>query len=176
MVDLGSIGREVTARLPAQGMAVTRLGRDGHTYNIPSLARTIQRAELNDELGEVDVPILACPLTDETAGMIGEAQIARLHGSAVVINVARGSVLDQSALTRALAGQRIAGACLDVFAIEPLPADDPLWDLDNVLISSHSASRLADDNEAVVELFLSNLSRWRRDEPLMNLYDPVSGY
>lgn len=176
VVGLGGMGREVARLLGAVGVEVWGMGRPGRTYDVAGLARVVERAELDAALGEVDILVLASPLTRETEGMIGRAQVAALPRDAVVVNLSRGQLIDQAALTEALAEGRLAGACLDVFEVEPLPADDPLWELDNVIVSPHSASTVATENEALVELFLDNLGRWRRGEGMRNLYDPVAGY
>ena len=140
------------------------------------MSRVIYRPDLNEALPQIDVLVLACPLTADTEGMIGAEQIGLLKPDAVVVNIARGPVIDQAALTTALRDGRIAGACLDVFAVEPLPPDDPLWGLDNVILSPHSASTVATENAALVDLFLDNLDRFCSGAPLRNLYDPVRGY
>ena len=85
-------------------------------------------------------------------------------------------MIDQAALIEALEARRIGGACLDVFSVEPLPVDSPLWDLDNVIVSPHSASTVAGENAALVELFIDNLGRFRKGQPLRNRYDAVAGY
>ena len=176
VVGLGGVGREVTRRFAREGVEVWGLGREGRSYEVEGLTRVISLAELDDALREIDVLVLSSPLTSETEGMIGAAQLAQLRSDAIVINISRGQLIDQAALTTALAEGRLAGACLDVFAVEPLPVDDPLWDLDNVLLSPHSASTVASENHDLVTLFLENLDRWRRGEPLRNLYDPIAGY
>jgi phosphoglycerate dehydrogenase-like enzyme len=176
VVGLGGIGRKAAQSFAALGLDVWGLGRDGKDYEVPAVSRVIYRADLNKALPQIDVLVLACPLTPDTEGMIGAEQIGLLKPDAVVVNVARGPVIDQAALTAALRGGRIAGACLDVFAVEPLPPDDPLWDLDNVILSPHSASTVATENAALVDLFLDNLERLADGSPLRNLYDPGRGY
>jgi glyoxylate/hydroxypyruvate reductase len=176
VVGLGGIGRKVAQSFAALGVDVWGLGRDGKDYEIPAVSRVIYRADLNEALPLVDVLVLACPLTADTEGMIGAEQIGVLKPDAVVVNIARGSVIDQAALTVALRDGRIAGACLDVFAVEPLPPDDPLWGLDNVIVSPHSASTVVTENAALVELFLDNLDRFAGGLPLLNLYEPSRGY
>jgi glyoxylate/hydroxypyruvate reductase len=166
----------VAQSFAALGVDVWGLGRDGKDYEVPAVSRVIYRADLNEALPQVDVLVLACPLTADTQGMIGAEQISLLKPDAVVVNVARGPVIDQAALTTALRGGRIAGACLDVFAVEPLPPDDPLWGLDNVILSPHSASTVATENAALVDLFLDNLERLAGGSPLRNRYDPSRGY
>ena len=113
----------------------------------------------------MDLLVLSSPLTAETEGMIGAAQLAVMRSDAVLVNVSRGQLVDQDALIDALREDRLAGACLDVFVEEPLPASSPLWDLDNVLVSPHSASTVASENEDLVTLFLENLGRWRAGRP-----------
>jgi len=176
VVGLGGIGRAVAASLAALGVEMWGLGRDGGSYDVPGLARLITRSQLDAALPEIDVLVLACPLTDETEGMIGAGQIGLLKPDAIIINVSRGQLIDQAALTAALRAGRLGGACLDVFAAEPLPPGDPLWTLDNVIISPHSASTVATENATLVDLFIDNLGRFRAGSQLRNRYDPVRGY
>jgi len=122
------------------------------------------------------VLILCCPLTPQTEGLIGRQQLAMLPPHAVLVNISRGPVVDQDALTDALADGRLGGACLDVFTHEPLPADSPLWGMDNVLVSPHSASTVGGENSLLTDLFLDNLDRFARGRPLRNRYDPGRGY
>ena len=176
VVGLGGIGRKVAHTFAALGVDVWGLGREGKHYEVPGVSRVIYRADLNEALPQIDVLVLACPLTADTEGMIGAEQIGLLKSDAVVVNVARGPVVDQAALTAALRDGRIAGACLDVFAVEPLPPDDPLWGLDNVIVSPHSASTVVTENAALVDLFIDNLGRFSSGAPMRNQYDPGRGY
>jgi glyoxylate/hydroxypyruvate reductase len=176
VIGLGGIGRRTATTFAALGVEVWGLARREQAGPIAGVARTIGRDDLHEALETTDVLVIACPLTDETRGMIGAAELARLSGDAVVVNIGRGPVLDEPALVAALTERRIAGACLDVFAQEPLPNDSPLWDLDNVIVSPHSASTLADENEVLVELFLDNLGRYLDGRPRRNVYDPAAGY
>ena len=176
VAGLGGIGRKVAESFAALGVEVWGLGRDGNDYQLPALSRVVYRADLDEALPEIDVLVLACPLTAQTEGMIGAPQIDLLKPTAVVVNIARGQLIDQAALTAALRDGRIAGACLDVFAVEPLPADDPLWGLDNVILSPHSASTVVTENAALTDLFIDNLSRFCSGAQMRNLYDPARGY
>ncbi len=176
VVGLGGIGRKVAQSFAALGVDVWGLGRDGKDYQIPVLSRVIYKADLNEALPEIDVLVLACPLTAETEGIIGATQIGLLKPDAVVVNIARGPLIDQVALTAALRDRKIAGACLDVFAVEPLPPDDTLWGLDNVVLSPHSASTVVTENAALTDLFIDNLDRFSSGAPLRNRYDPARGY
>lgn len=176
VIGLGGMGREIVRHFHALGVEMWGLGRDAGRYEMVELSRVITRAELDDALPDVDLVILSCPLTSDTEGILGAAQICLLKSDTIVINVSRGQLLDQDALTDALAEGRLAGACLDVFNEEPLSADHRIWELDNVIISPHSASTVSTENRDLVNLFLANLELLRRGEPLRNVYDPVRGY
>jgi phosphoglycerate dehydrogenase-like enzyme len=176
VVGLGGIGRAVAATFSRLDIEVYGLGRDGRRYDVPGVTNVICRSDLDDVLPSVDILVLACPLTPETEGLIGAHQIGQLKPEAIIINVARGQVVDQQALTAALRDRRIVGACLDVFADEPLPPDDALWGFDNVLISPHSASIVATENAELTDLFIDNLGRFLAGAPLRNRYDPARGY
>jgi phosphoglycerate dehydrogenase-like enzyme len=123
---------------------------------------------LPDLLPVADWLVLTCPLTDETRGLIDGAALACLPTTACVINVARGQIIDEPALIAALEDGRLAGAYLDVFASEPLPAHSPLWDLPNVIISPHDSAASTGNSARVSELFLRNLEHWFHNEPLEN--------
>ncbi|HEX4722476.1 MAG TPA: D-2-hydroxyacid dehydrogenase [Pseudonocardiaceae bacterium] len=161
IVGMGSIGREVARVFRAMRANTIEITRGS----------TIAEA-----LPVTDILILCCPLTAETENLIGAAQLAELPARAILINLARGKVVDEQALMTALANRKLAGACLDVFHTEPLPRDSPLWDMDNVIVSPHSASTVATENAAITELFVDNLSRYRAGTPLRNQYDPQRGY
>jgi phosphoglycerate dehydrogenase-like enzyme len=120
--------------------------------------------------------VLCCPQTRETEGLMSEAQLRLLPEGAIVVNIARGSVVDEPALVAALADGHLAGACLDVASVEPLPPDSPLWALPNVLISPHSASTVASENAVLTDLFCDNLRRWLAGEQLLNVYSRDKGY
>jgi glyoxylate/hydroxypyruvate reductase len=176
VVGLGGIGRQVAATFAGLGVEVWGLGRDGASYEVAGVSRVITRAGLDEALPGTDVLVLACPLTEQTRGLIGARQIGLLPRDAVLVNIARGAVVDQEALTDALREGRLGGACLDVFAQEPPPDGDPLWGLDNVIVSPHSASTVATENATLTDLFLDNLGRFAAGEPLRNRYDAVRGY
>ena len=119
---------------------------------------------------------LAAPLTPETRGMIDAAALAHMRADAILINIGRGGLVDEPALIAALTAGRIGGAGLDVFAEEPLPAESPLWDLPNVLITPHVAGANPAYNERATALFCDNLRRYLAGEPLQNRVDPQRGY
>jgi glyoxylate/hydroxypyruvate reductase len=176
VVGVGGIGRRVASSFAALGTEVTGLSRRAQADPPPGVGRMIARAELHAELARTDIVVVACPLTEQTRGLLGAAELAALPAHAIVVNVGRGPVIDEPALVAALAEGRLAGACLDVFTEEPLPAESPLWGMDNVVVSPHSASTLADENEALVALFLDNLGRYLDGRPLRNVYDAAAGY
>ena len=168
VVGLGGIGRRVAATFDALGVEVWGLGRRAEMTPPAGVGRVITRSELAAALPETDILVVCCPLTPETEGMIGAAELAALGPEAVIVNIGRGPVIDEPALTEALADRHILGACLDVFTQEPLPAESPLWDMDNVLVSPHSASTVATENAALTELFVENLARYLDGRPLRN--------
>ena len=176
VIGLGGVGRETVRQLAALGMEVWGLARRPPAEPVPGLTRAVDAGALREALARTDVLVIACPLTEQTRGMIGSEQIAALPPGAIVVNIGRGPVIDEAALTEALADGRLGGAALDVFEHEPLSADSPLWEMDNVLISPHSASTLATENASLTELFIENLDRHLDGRPLRNPYDPVAGY
>ena len=129
------------------------------------------------ELAQFDWVIVAVPATAETDGMIGAPELAAMKSSAVLINIARGAVIDQDALIGALRGNSIAAAFLDVTTPEPLPPDHPLWDLPNAHVTMHLSGRAQDKMFArSVERFLANLDRWQRGKPVKPQVDLRLGY
>jgi phosphoglycerate dehydrogenase-like enzyme len=176
VVGLGGIGREVCRLLAAAGVTVYGCGRPAHSYHVPGVSLYTDTTRLHEVLPAASALILACPLTEQTEGLIGPDELAALPRGAVVVNVSRGAVVDEPALVSALTTGQLAGACLDVFAVEPLPLSSPLWAMDNVIVSPHSAATSAAENRLLVDLFVDNLHRWLADEPLRNVYDRVAGY
>ncbi len=133
-------------------------------------------AEIVPMLKECDFVILTVPLTPETKGIIGEVELRHMKPTSYLINMARGPVVRQEVLTRALKEGWIAGAALDVFDVEPLPAGHELWDLPNVIVSPHQGG--VNENEAILltELFCKNLGHFLKGEPLINVIDKKRGY
>jgi phosphoglycerate dehydrogenase-like enzyme len=176
LVGLGGVGREVARLLDAAGVVVHGAARQVPGAPVPGVSRHLTDAQIAEVLPEVDAVVLACPLTERTRHLIGAREIGMLRREAVLVNLSRGQVVDEDALVEALAAGRIAGACLDVFETEPLPAGSPLWAMDNVIISPHSASTVAAENELLTDLFIDNLRRWLAGEPLRNVFDARAGY
>ncbi len=108
--------------------------------------------------------------------MIGAQQLAALSPSTILVNVGRGGLIDEPALIDALRNGRLAGAALDVFETEPLPEENPLWDLPNVLVSPHSASTVNSENGRIVDIFVENLGRFLSGQKLINVFSREHGY
>jgi phosphoglycerate dehydrogenase-like enzyme len=180
IVGLGGIGRRIAATGKMFDMRVHALVREEQQATAAELGvdRVFRRAELHDMLRETDALVLCAPETPETMGMIDRAALAALKRSAVLVNIARGSLVDEDALVTALLSGQLAFAALDVFRTEPLPPTSPLWDLENVLVSPHSASTVAQENERLTDLFCHNLGLFLegRIEEMRNRYDPQRGY
>jgi phosphoglycerate dehydrogenase-like enzyme len=175
LVGFGAIGRAVAERLKPFGMAHWAVTRSGQAD--PALAaRVFPATQLDSALSGADFVILAAPQTPETHHLIGERQLALMKTSAFLINVARGSLVDETALVSALERHAIAGAGLDVTAEEPLPPSSPLWSLENVLITPHTRGASERLWEREKELLLDNLERWFRGQPLRNQVDLARGY
>jgi phosphoglycerate dehydrogenase-like enzyme len=120
--------------------------------------------------------VIACPHTAETHHLVGAAELAALPAGALVVNIARGAIIDERALVDALSSGHLGGAALDVFETEPLPAASPLWAMPNVLVSPHRASVVDAENGQIVDLFIDNLRRYLDGRPLRNVYDRDRGY
>jgi phosphoglycerate dehydrogenase-like enzyme len=176
LVGLGTIGERVAAMAAALGMRVIAVRRDPTAAAPPGVSLVVGPDALVERLASADVVVLALPTTDETRALIGRAELARMKPSAMLVNVARGRLVDEAALVDALEAGRLAAAGLDAFRVEPLPPDHRLWGLDNVLITPHSATFTGDYWTPVVDLFVENLGRFRRDEPLINVVDKTRGY
>lgn len=167
ILGLGSIGREIARLARALDLHVIGVKRSGRQPQDP-VDELYPPSRLSELLPRSDWLIIACPLTGETRGLVNAALIARLPQGARVINVARGEIVDEAALVSALASGHLAGAYLDVFQKEPLPADSPLWNMPNVLISPHNSAAAAGNDDRVYRIFLENLRRWHCGGPLVN--------
>lgn len=176
VVGLGQIGRQVAETFAALGTHVVGVARAGGSRPEPAGTTVVDTDELDAVLPATDVLILATPLTEQTRHLVDARRLGLLPDGAVLVNIARGPVVDQEALVAALSSGRLGGAALDVTDPEPLPADSPLWERPDVLISPHSAATLATENATIVDLFVENLGRWRDGRPLVNLYRPELGY
>lgn len=174
VIGLGRVGQEIARHGKRMDMRVVGTRRSGGP--LEGVDKIFEHSELHAMLGETDFLVIAAPHTPETEGMIGEAELAAMKPSAVLINVGRGVIVDEDALIRALRDQRLAGAALDVARDEPPPDDSPLWKLPNVILSPHSASTVTQEDERIIEIFCDNLRRYLSGQPLRNVLDKKKLY
>jgi glyoxylate/hydroxypyruvate reductase A len=175
VVGLGQVGRQVAALLTAAGVTIWAVAREPAATG-PDGVRVIGRSAMDEALPEMDAVVLCCPLTPETRGLLDARRLRLLPQGAIVVNIARGPVIEEDAMASALADGHLGGACLDVFAAEPLPPGSPLWGMSNVIVSPHSASTVENENALIADLFCANLRRWLDGQPLRNAYSPARGY
>jgi phosphoglycerate dehydrogenase-like enzyme len=177
VVGMGAIGRQVARLGRAFGMRVLATRRsapaNGHDPDADALYPI---TELHQLLAQADYVVLAVPHTSDTHEMIGDAELRAMKPTTFLVNIARGTIIDEPTLIRALTDGTIAGAGLDVFAEEPLPPSSPLWTLPNVIISPHLSGSSDQYSRRFTDLFLENIARYRSGEPLRNTVDPARGY
>jgi phosphoglycerate dehydrogenase-like enzyme len=166
IVGMGGIGSATARIAKAFGMRVIATRRS--PVNDPNVDLLVPPERLHELLGEAHYVVLCLPLSPETRHRIGATELAAMREDAVLINVARGGVVDESALIRALQDSRIRGASLDVVREEPLPADSPLWGLPNCVLTPHDAGYSPRSGERLAALFLENLERFVREQALRN--------
>ncbi len=174
ILGLGTIGREVAQKAQAFGLHV--IGTKWRPEPIPGVEKVLPPDGLPEVLRESDIVVVALPLTSQTRGLIGEREFRMMKRTALFINIARGPIVQEPALVRALRDGWIAGAGLDVFEQEPLPADHALYDLENVIITPHVSGASPRYMDRAVPLFCQNLGRYLRGEPLLNVVDKQRGY
>lgn len=175
VVGYGSIGRELARRARALEMRVWGVTRSGQGNN--ALAeRIVAAAQLDEVLPQADWVVIAAPETPETRHLVGAAQLARMKRTARLINVARGSLLDEAALVRALEAGELAGAALDVASTEPLPAESPLWKAPNLLITPHTSAVSDRLWQRETALLVDLLERWFEGREMTNVVDLRRGY
>ncbi|MEA2653607.1 MAG: hypothetical protein QOI37_834 [Chloroflexota bacterium] len=186
LLGYGSIGREVARQLSALGMRIIAVKprpdlRHDTAYRVPGTGdpdgsipeRIVDVAELTTTVADADALILTLPLTEDSRGIVSAGVLAAMPPSSWLINVSRGAIVDEPALFDALRGGRLAGAVLDVFGQEPLPADSPWWDAPNVIVTPHSSGMT---HRFYDELLVENVRRYLAGEPLLNQVDPERGY
>lgn len=177
VLGLGVIGREIARLCKAFGMKVVGIRRSGGEGDIlPEVDRVYGPEGLAELLAESDFVVLALPLTHETRGWIGEKELRHMKPTACLINVARGAIVDEAALIRALAEQRIAGAGLDVFVQEPLPPESGFYALSNVIFSPHISGEMPDYEARATDVFCENLRRYLTGQPFVHEVDKQKGY
>lgn len=167
ILGLGKIGGEIARLAHVLGLYVIGIRHSARKLDDP-VDELHPPERLPELLPKSDWLIIACPLSAETRGMVNAELIAKLPKGAHLINVARGEVVDEPALIAALKSGHLGGAYLDVFEQEPLPANSPLWDMPNVFVSPHNSSAASGNDQRVYAIFIENLKRWARGEPLVN--------
>jgi phosphoglycerate dehydrogenase-like enzyme len=175
IVGFGSIGKEIARRALAFGMRVWGVTRSGRG-DTALAERIVPAGELRAALTQADFVVLAAPETAETRHLIGQEEIAQMKPGARLINVARGSLLDEAALIRALQEGKLGGAALDVTATEPLPPESPLWKAPNLLITPHTSAISGRLWERETSLLIELLERWFDGRELTNRVDFTRGY
>ena len=173
VVGIGGVGSEVVRMAKSLRMRVIGVDQQGFLFDPDSLPLDEFHpvTELHTVLPEAEHLVLIAPHTPQTEGLIGAEELALLPQGAILINIARGALVDEEALADALTSGHLAGAGLDVFAEEPLPKESPFWDMPNVLVSPHSASTSDRENGRITDLFCENLRRFLAGQPLTNLLD-----
>ena len=174
ILGLGTIGAEIAQKAHAFGMRVIGMRRTAAP--VPGVDRVVGPDGLSMVLQESDAVVVALPLTPQTRGLVGEDAFRTMKPSALFINVGRGPIVQEQALISALREGRIAGAALDVFEREPLPADSPLYGFENVIITPHVSGTSPAYMDRAVPLFCENLQRYLRGETLRNIVDKELGY
>jgi len=174
VVGLGNVGQMVAQR--AKGLGMTVIGTKRRSEPVEHVDRLFAPEQIPEMLALADFAVLTVPLTEETRGMFGAAEFRAMKPTAYLVQVSRGGVVDEEALLRALQGGQIAGAAVDVFEEEPLPADHPLWDAPNIIITAHQAAEREDYIEAVAEVLLENLRCYPDRGRMQGIADPERGY
>jgi phosphoglycerate dehydrogenase-like enzyme len=177
ILGLGHTGAALADRCKAFGMNVLAWRRSAQSHPSVDRLSAAENGEGIDELlKESDIVVLALPLSDRTYQLIGERELSLMKDSAFLVNMARGKVIDEAALLKALHDGEIAGAGLDTFGQEPLPESSPLWDTPNVLITPHVTPQVPDRTGAALDILVENIRRYRADETMVNLLRPEDVY
>jgi phosphoglycerate dehydrogenase-like enzyme len=189
LVGYGSIGREVARMLQPHNVKVLAVKRDvmhpvdtgytieGHGDPEGNLFHRLYPVQaIKSMISECDFVVVSLPLTPETRGLIGAEELKAMKPGAYLIVVSRGGIVDEAALLEALTEKRLAGAALDVFAKEPLPAENPLWKLPNVILTPHVSGFSPKYKERAGMMFAENLDRYLHGEPMLNKFDPERSY
>jgi phosphoglycerate dehydrogenase-like enzyme len=177
VVGLGSIGRETAQLAGSFGAHVVGIRRRAGQGPTPAgVAAVVGPRELHAELPQADLVVVAAPHTRDTERIIGERELALMKDDAVLVNVSRGTLIDEAALIRTLDSGRLRGAALDVFEHEPLAAGSPLWGRGDVIVTPHVSGFHADYWPTARRMFADNLRRFQAGQPLANMVDKQAGY
>jgi D-2-hydroxyacid dehydrogenase (NADP+) len=175
VIGLGSIGSEVARKAKCFGMKVLATKREA-VERPDYVDELLPATDLKRLLRESDFSVICLPLTPDTRGLIDEEALKEMKPTAWIINIARGGIIDENALIRVLKQGTIGGAALDVFSQEPLPESSELWTLSNVLITPHAAGSSPRDVERCLNIFLENIGRFVKGQPMINVVDKRAGY
>ncbi|MGB6770758.1 MAG: D-2-hydroxyacid dehydrogenase [Candidatus Dormiibacterota bacterium] len=176
IVGRGRVGGAIAEKCEALGMETVGFVRRPRPKDDPRASKYLTVDVLDDYLPQVDFVVLCLPDTPATSHLFDATRLARLAAGAVLINVGRGSAIDEPALIAALQSGRLGGAALDVTAKEPLDPASPLWDMSQVLLTPHSISTVPSENRRIVEIFDDNLTRFQQGSALRNQLDKQAGY
>ena len=174
IIGAGGIGQEIAVRAKAFGMRI--FGSSRHPKPLPNFDKVVGANEWKELLPEAEFVVIATPLTPETKGMIDVETLRLFRPDSYLINIARGAIVDELALTKALQAGWIAGAALDTVFTEPLPTESPLWKLPNIFITPHCSGNSPRVKERTLALFLDNFNRYHQGKPLRNVVDKTAGY
>ena len=176
IIGIGRVGREIARVGKAMNMRVIGIDREEANIDLTSvnLDALYTQNQLHEVLPQAEYLVIIVPHTPETEKMIGAAELALLPKNAIFINISRGAVIDEAALVKALQSGHLGGAGLDVFAEEPLPQNSPFWEMENVLVSPHSASTSDRENSRITDIFCENLRRFLDNKSLINILDTES--
>lgn len=174
VLGLGSIGKQVASRLIALGAHVVAVSRP--VAEVSGLSQSVSPEQLGDAVAEADALVIALPGTDATHKLVSADVLARVRPGITIVNVGRGTVIDEDALIDALEDGRVGFAALDVFYDEPLPQDSPLWAHPNVLVSPHTAGLNGAEDLKIADLFVTNAKRLLDGDDLINVVDTVEFY
>jgi phosphoglycerate dehydrogenase-like enzyme len=174
IIGLGHTGKDLAIKLKAFHMRVVGMRRSAQPA--PFVDELFAREDLTELLRQSDFVVITAPRTADTQDMLGEPEFRHMKSSAYFICQSRGGIANEAALVKALSEGWIAGAGLDAFAEEPLPADSPLWDAPNTIITPHIGAQTATRRRASLEMFIENLKRYLTNQPLLNVVDKRAGY
>jgi phosphoglycerate dehydrogenase-like enzyme len=176
IIGLGAIGLEIAHVAAGFDMRVSAIRKHVDRPVPAGVDQVLPPERLNDLLASSDVIVLAAPLTDQTHHLIGADALVHVKAGALLVNIGRGTLIDDDAVVEALLDGRLGGAALDVFTHEPLDTASPLWDLQNVIITPHVSGGMEDYWTPLVSLFAENLRRFELGQPLLNVVDKQAGY
>ncbi len=175
VVGTGGIGREIARLLRVAGLEVRGVGRVARCDD-PDFGDVIASSDLAAEVGSADHLVVAAPLTEATRGLVDSQVLSAMKSDAHLVNIARGPLVDEAALLKALQAGRIGGATLDVFDREPLPPEHPLWDAPGVTLTAHMSGDVIGWRDTLGRQFATNVRRWLAGDPLLNVVDKKLGY